>query len=529
MIAFKTCDMEKPEKQAFYADNIRELIRKRHFLLLYARDTDLLQGHLKLFQHLLIQQGFNGKAGPAWKIAFSDGGRDPIWQLATALSQRGILSEKKARPDYDEYLYRLLQEDRMGLIKAIRAAAPLTGHNLLIVVDHLYDAMQSEKEARAAGQLLDLIRTACTHADTALYVVLLFTEEAYRGLLAQVAWAGYRDYLESHSLHIQAALTQQEMERSFLWLAGQANVKVDEVLKKQILDELYFAPEQARKMQNYIAKIKSGWSGGEADSGKEVSKRIRVEKETDPKQTDVPLAEQTVSPVSPTPLIAVKQTSGTGEALSAAAEEIYGQLATAYQQYICERIFKTITFKNQSGGLADSSPVKFGDLCKYTQLPEGELEKVIQKFREKGMMGISGSGFETDSIVYLSAEELLRHWPRVGQWVEAESECIQFAQELNRRASQYEAGKDKSLLLASGDLERAMQLTQSEMFIGPWAERHGVRYEAVIAFVGQHTAADSDIAPAHSEQAPIPDNPAVENTPEAPASGIRKIVIRKKE
>ncbi|MDQ3395510.1 MAG: High-affnity carbon uptake protein Hat/HatR, partial [Bacteroidota bacterium] len=85
-----------------------------------------------------------------------------------------------------------------------------------------------------------------------------------------------------------------------------------------------------------------------------------------------------------------------------------------------------------------------GVIASIAGVSDEEVEKVIEKFRQPGRsLLIPGSGImlESNSVIEISHESLMRIWTRLRIWVDEEFEAAQMYLRLSEASAKYQIGK----------------------------------------------------------------------------------------
>ena len=171
-----------------------------------------------------------------------------------------------------------------------------------------------------------------------------------------------------------------------------------------------------------------------------------------------------------------------GQALSLHANEAYEEL-TAREKEIAEVLFKNITEKNQENqGLR--RPIKIKVLTELTDGNESEVIKVVDQFRKSGrsfIMPGAHVALNSESIIELSHESMMRIWNRLSTWVEEEFESAQTYKRISEAAAMYQIGKTG--LWRPPDLQLALNWQKKQRPTRTWAQRYDIAFERAIVFL----------------------------------------------
>jgi len=174
---------------------------------------------------------------------------------------------------------------------------------------------------------------------------------------------------------------------------------------------------------------------------------------------------------------------GMSEALSVHLEEIYEALKDHRSKYYAEKLFKSLTdVSKESRGTRRPTPLS--ELCTLTEAREDEIIKVINSFREPGrafLMPSAQAPLNSNSIIDISHESIMRVWVRLRKWVEEESRSAQLYLRLSKTAELYQMGK--SGLWVNPELQLALQWKEQTKPNATWALRYDPAYERAMGFL----------------------------------------------
>ncbi len=171
------------------------------------------------------------------------------------------------------------------------------------------------------------------------------------------------------------------------------------------------------------------------------------------------------------------------EALSVHLEEIYEALKDHRIKYYAEKLFKSLTdVSKESRGTRRPTPLI--EICTLTEAKEDEIIKVINSFREPGrafLMPSAQTPLNSNSIIDISHESIMRVWVRLRKWVEEESRSAQLYLRLSKTAELHQMGK--SGLWVNPELQLALQWKEQTKPNATWALRYDPAYERAMGFL----------------------------------------------
>jgi len=173
------------------------------------------------------------------------------------------------------------------------------------------------------------------------------------------------------------------------------------------------------------------------------------------------------------------------EALSVHAENIYASIPNEKGKRITEKVFKALTH------LGDDSrgtrrPTRLGEIAKITKYREEEIIPILNRFRNDTssfLVPPITKKLNSNSIIDISHESIMRVWKRLVRWVDEETKSAQLYIRLSKSAELYQA--EKTGLLVNPDLQLALKWLEDETPNAAWAMRYDpafIRTEAYINY-----------------------------------------------
>ena len=146
-----------------------------------------------------LHGGTMTKAGSSWEVAVMRPGGDPITNLAQALCDADLYSNKEA--DFPAQVQATLNRSGLGLVEAVRQAGLPADTNLLLVVDQFEEIFRFHErggeQQEQAGAFVNLLLEASGQEAHAIYVVLTMRSDflgdcaQFRGLAEAVNQGEY--------------------------------------------------------------------------------------------------------------------------------------------------------------------------------------------------------------------------------------------------------------------------------------------------------------------------------------------------
>ena len=170
------------------------------------------------------------------------------------------------------------------------------------------------------------------------------------------------------------------------------------------------------------------------------------------------------------------------EALSMHANEAFDSLSKREKE-ICEVMFKALTERgNENQGIR--RPTKLATIAAIAGVNEDEVARVVERFREPGrslLMPPFGVRLESETVVDISHESLMRIWVRLKRWLDEESKAAEMYLKLSEAAERYQEGK--AGLWQMPDLQLALNWREENRPTLVWGQRYNPAFERTMVFL----------------------------------------------
>ena len=160
-------------------------------------------------------------------------------------------------------------------------------------------------------------------------------------------------------------------------------------------------------------------------------------------------------------------------ALDRHAEKAFAELTTDRQKLICEKTFKALTDRS-TDPRGIRRPMKFAKLCQVVAASDAELVEVLAVFRKPSrsfLVPEQSAVLNSDSVIDISHESLMRIWTRLKTWTDEEAEATREFKRISDRAAGY--GKNLFGLMQDPDLETALAFERKQQPTDAWADLYG--------------------------------------------------------
>ena len=407
-----------------------------------------------------LYSGFMVKAGSNWRIAKFRPGADPINNLAAALDAPDVLGAPGELASTNRILLEAtLRRGTLGLADAVRQAHIPAHDNVLVVVDQ-FEELFRFRRSHPTG----------TSRDEALAFVKLLLEAARQEALPVYVVLTMRsdfigDCMDYPSLpeavnagqYLVPRMTRDELRSAITGPVAVAGGKIAPRLVTRLLNEVVDDQDQLPVLQHALMRTWDHWA------------------QRAPSDEPIDIADY--------------EAIGTlRRALSQHAEEAYSEAESERGRKIAEQIFKALTdtFTDPRGV---RRPTAVRELAAICEVAEPEVVSILEIFRRPGrsfLMPPSAVPLDSNSVIDISHESLMRCWTRLITWAEEEKGSAELYVRLSQAAAWFEAGKGG--LWRNPELEMGVQWRNQNRPTAAWARRYDEFFDRAIQFLDRSVA-----------------------------------------
>lgn len=404
----------------------------------------------------VLYGGLITESGSQWNVITTRPGTSPIHSLTESIVDFMIRTRRIEREDaaiYKAIVNSVLRSGSDGLIEVSRFLHRSAGENTFFLVDQFEEVFRYREKAENAEGL----------NDAQLYVNLILTATNQNAVPAYVALTMRSDFIGECSVF--AGLTQK------------------------INGSNYLIPQLTREQKKLVIE------GPIVVAGGQISQRLvkRLLNDVGNDHDQLPILQHALmrtwdywvdnhEPGEPVDIRHYNAIGKVSQALAQHANEAYDELPTK-EKYIAEVLFKNITEKNQNNrGMR--RPCRLGLVAELAEASEEEVIKVVDHFRRAGrsfLMPAANIPLDSDSMIELSHESLMRIWSRLETWVEEEFESASQYKRLSEAAAMYQIGKTG--LWRPPDLQLALNWQKKQNPTREWGQRYDEAFERAIVFL----------------------------------------------
>ena len=414
-----------------------------------------------------LHGGLMARAGTAWRMAQFRPGSHPIRAMAHALAADGVLFRdyQAGSLTLPEIIDTTLHMSKLGLIDIYEQANLGEDTNLLVVVDQfeeLFRYRQLEAGAQehpnrvtaAAAAFVNLLLEARAQSKHPIYIVLTMRSD-FLGDCSQ--FPGLAEAINAGQ-YLVPRLNRDERREAISGPVAVGGAEISSVLLTRVVNDVGDNPDQLSILQHALNRTWARWRNGGVGKGA-------------------------------LDLTHYEAIGTMARALDQHAEKAYAEIASTRQQQICEKLFKALTDK-ATDARGVRRPTTLGTLCALADATAAEVTAVIDVFRKPSrsfLMPPAGETLETDTVIDISHESLMRVWQRLMTWSDEEAQSAQMYRRLADAATRYAVGK--SSLWRDPDLQLALDWRDQNQPNETWASRYASGFDAVCAFLRDSEAA----------------------------------------
>lgn len=407
-----------------------------------------------------LHGGFMATAGSSWRTLLFRPGEDPIANLAEALDAPDILGTKGELASTNRVLLEAtLRRGALGLVNAVRQARVPSNDNLLIVVDQFEELFRFRRDDQTKSwkdetvAFVKLLLEARQQNELPIYVVLTIRSDFIGDCLE---YPGLPEAINAGQ-YLVPRMTRDEVRSAITGPVAVAGGEIAPRLVQRLLNELGSTQDQLPVLQHALMRTWDHWEGHH-------------------------------QPGEPIDFVDYEAIGTQRDALSLHAEEAFQDTGDEHNQRITQRLFRALTdtFSDPRGV---RRPTSIRELAAICETPEPDIIRIVEIFRRPGrsfLMPPPTSSLESDSIVDLSHESLMRGWTRLVEWTGEEKAAADIYLRLSRAAAWFEEGT--AGLWRNPELQVGLRWRQQAQPTVAWARRYDPNFAQAMAFLDRSEA-----------------------------------------
>ena len=400
--------------------------------------------------------GFMTEAGSNWRIVVTRPGGGPIDNLAEAL----LIKDKEYSNLGDEdklirktIISTVLRSSSLGLVEVVRQLKTDDFENVLILVDQFEELFRYRKLESATSDLdessafVNLLLEAIHQYDEPVYIALTMRSD----FIGECAQFPDLTQMINDSHYLIPQMTRDQKRTAIEGPVAVGGGKIAPRLTQQLLNDVGDNPDQLPILQHALMRTWAYW--------------------TENRKVGEPIDLRHYNSI------------GTlREALSQHANEAFDSLSKREKE-ICEVMFKALTERgNENQGIR--RPTKLATIAAIAGVNEDEVARVVERFREPGrslLMPPFGVKLESETVIDISHESLMRIWVRLKRWLDEESKAAEMYLKLSEAAERYQEGK--AGLWQMPDLQLALNWREENRPTLVWGQRYNPAFERTMVFL----------------------------------------------
>jgi cytoskeletal protein RodZ/energy-coupling factor transporter ATP-binding protein EcfA2 len=332
----------------------------------------------------------------------------------------------------------------------------LEGNNFYLVVDQFEELFISWPTVRKkkkngrhpeATRLVELLVRAIEAEKPAIYVTIALRSDFVE------ACSPYRSLTElmNRSKYLLAPMTREALSKAIMGPISLTGARVERGFEDYLLNDLEEAEVPLPMLQHALMRTWDYWSHhGYPDK-----------------------------PIS----ISDYQSIGTlKNAIGDHLEEAYQEL-NQFQREICERLFKSITYKGEQNEVFRRQSA-LSTIARIAQCSQDELTEVVEIFRRQGRAFIAPQlplALTPETLVELAHESLVELWPRLQEWVDEEADSIGMYLRLSEASALYQQGRTE--LWKPPELQQAIIWRNTQKPTPAWGVQYNPAFERAMVFL----------------------------------------------
>ncbi|HYJ86261.1 MAG TPA: hypothetical protein VEW46_09415 [Pyrinomonadaceae bacterium] len=431
--------------------------------------------------------GFMTSAGSAWRVAIMRPGNDPVGNLARALNSPEVFGsdDEENAAIQTAIAESTLRRGSLGLVDAVRQAVMAPDENLLVVVDQFEEIFRfarvatGEQYGNEAAAFIKLLLEASSQRDVPIYVVLTMRSD-YLGDCSQF-W-GLPEAI-NESQYLIPRLTRDRLREAITGPVAVGGGKITPRLVNRLLNDVGDNQDQLPVLQHLLMRSWNEWKEKLLTIETKIGEEIVSRRHKDMHEGDA------------IDLCCADAVGGMAQALSRHADEAFSELPNDHHRVVAEKLFKALTEKGPDNREI-RRPITLGEICAVTGAGKKEVATVIETFRRPGrsfLMPPPTVALESESLIDISHESLIRGWARLKEWVEEEARSSRVYRRLAETAVLHREGG--AGLWRDPDLQIALNWREQGKPNEVWARRYHPEFALAGNFLDESVEArDAQVA-----------------------------------
>ncbi len=456
---------EQHESHLFFgrdgqSDELLQRLRRTRFLAVVGTSGSGKSSLMRAGLLPALHGGFMAITSSRWHIALMRPSADPLGNLAETLSKLELFKGHAELANFQTSLLRAsLSRSSLGLIETCKQAPLLVNENLLVVVDQFEELFRFKKEAQKTGHgdetsaFVQLLLEATRQQEVSIYVVLTMRSD-FLGDCAQ-----FRDFPEAinDGQYLIPRMTRDQRREAIAGPVAVGGAEITPRLVQRLLNDVGDNPDQLPILQHALMRTWDFWAACDQDA-------------------------------EPLDLLHYEAIGGMAKALLQHADEAYHELHDMRSKIIVEKLFKCLTERGPDNREI-RRPTKLQEICAVAEADENEVFAVVESFRRQGRSFIMPSvniTLNSESIIDISHESLIRNWQRLKEWVDEEAQSAQIYRHLAETAVLHK--QNKAGFWRDPDLQMNLNWRKEYKPNKAWALRYHSKFDLAMDFLERSKA-----------------------------------------
>lgn len=369
-----------------------------------------------------LESPASGNSRALWHACVMRPGNQPILTLAQQLS---TIPDIVGKCEFDsEAVYGQLRLGGLGLVEMVRRARLPTHVRILIVVDQFEELFRYKQMAvtNEASGFVKLLLNAASDPKSAVSVVITIRTDKL-GHCAD--FPGLPEAI-NRGQYLVPKLTRNQRKEAIVEPIRWREYEIAPRLVQRILNDVSDDFDDLPIMQHALSRTWNHWA--------KISEGRRPIDLEDYEDQEVGTAK---------------------EALSRHADDAFKSLSG--RETVVEKIFRSLT-ECKADGSEDRRPLEFKYLCDCVGGDPVLVGGAVERFRQPDtafLMPGKDVPLDSNPVIDISHESLIRQWPRLREWALVESKSSTVLKRLVDAARGYEAKQGE--LWRGRDLQRAIE------------------------------------------------------------------------
>ena len=377
----------------------------------------------------------SARAPGGWLVATLRPGGDPIRSLALAIG--GLRTSAEDAPVEGHLVAQTeaaLRRSGLGLADLANERTP-AGMRLLVVVDQFeeifrYASAGGDRGIDGSTAFVELLLEAARCTDCPVDVLLTMRSD----FLGDCARFSQLPAAISDGLYLVPRLSRTQLREAITDPAAVVGGELAPRLVRQILNDAGTDSDSLPLVQHALARSWDLWAAQGSSGAVDIDH--------------------------------YELSGGVGESLARHGDELYRSLAGDRQPIMAMQMFRLLV-ETTDDGRSVRRPAALGEVAAVTDHGPEEVARVVDVFQQSDASFLTRSA---DDVIDISHEALIRHWPRLGEWIDDERKSADLYRSVARSGQQFADGT--GALLSGKSLRTARRWLKSERPNEAWASRY---------------------------------------------------------